>query len=245
MSLALKRRPRSASGFTLVELTIYSFLMLLITGAVMAVYLNSQRLFLEVESSYFLSSEMMSAYRVLQRDLRETTLTSTNISENSFSFLCARDAEKPNVFQISSYGTPHWQSAVYYTLEPGNQDSHHLVRSVTPLDQPQLLPVPAPEMVDTKIKRVVMRNLLSPGYIVKQGPEGYELQAESGAVGGCSLRYVVRDPDGNPQTSMTHPSETDGKFTTGMLQLDLKVVEPTKSHKVSFIEYSLRVTPRH
>lgn len=240
---------RNRRAFTLIEIMIYATISLMVLSTILGVYLASLRLFRTASSSYLMSNEALSAYRTLQQDLRETSLSSIVVADQGFAFVSARDPEKPAEFRVSRFGVPQWTSAVYYRLEPQDGRYHHLVRYASKLDRPKAIPAPPAFVsgpISTSHRRVVMRYLLPPGKGVQAGSDGYRLVDRAKEKGGARLGFLVRDEQGQLSDTPTHPSANDGRVTTGMVRLDLKLIDPgSQSGKLNYLEYSLVVTPRH
>jgi len=127
----------AAGGFSLVEMLIYAFLLLMILGVVFRMAIQGRRNAERPMASYRLQQNLMAAQKYLQQDLRETRLCTIRIYPNPSS----PDA-KPGIsmasprsiatgdLKLTPSGTPLWQKVVYYCLEgdPANPATGSLVR---------------------------------------------------------------------------------------------------------------------
>ena len=109
---------KNRRGFTLVELLIYAFLMVILLGVVFRMAIANRRQMERPAASFRIHQDFLSVGKVIRQDLEETSIGSVVIYPNDdfpkeppgMAMLSARD--KNGVFQSTPQGTPLWQKVV-------------------------------------------------------------------------------------------------------------------------------------
>lgn len=244
-------------GFTLVEMSVYMFIALLVLSAVYMVFLASRSGYETAESSFELSEEAEIAFRTLQRDLRETSLGSIRSAPGGASMVSARDPDHPEPFPITPAGVPQWQSYVFYCVVPQDDQVGNLVRWTSRGEAGQVLPLattaaPFP-ILNPAHRAEVLHSVLLPGKAVRVDRDVVQVVDDPAAPGGFALRFVRTDAQGAETLSLLNPSQQDdakerswSKGNTRMVQVDLQVMaRNSETGKVGYTEVDLVVTPRN
>lgn len=247
-------RPDRSRGLTLAELLVVLFLSTLILGVLGMIAMAARGAYRTASSSYLLSREATTAFAFLRLDLEETALGSVRTYKDGFTMATARDPEQGHQLSFTPFGTPKWYGHTCYALEPQGKDTSRLVRWVrkqsfadgVPLASP-FPPLPLTNPVD---RRVVLRNLLSPGLAVQERNGAYRVVADPRSPGGAHLTFVRRSARGREYSDENPASHQDrerpgwSEGNTRLVQVDLKILEvDEESGQVGYMELNVRVAP--
>jgi len=236
----------AAGGFSLVEMLIYAFLLLLILGVVFRMAIQGRRSSERPMASYRLQQNLMAAQKYLQQDLRETRLCTIRIYPNP-----SNPAAKPGIsmasprsiatgdLMLTPSGTPLWQKIVYYCLEndPGNAATGSLIRKEGSLPGlPSANPVasayePSQAPCDKKHCRTVAKCIYMPGRVIDI--LGKDLKETGGFVAYFS------------DAAETRKSATDYQ-SCHLVNVILIAGETSQATgKLTVLEYPVKVVPRN
>lgn len=275
-------------GFTLTELVIYILFSFIVLGIIMGIYYNFRRMYWRTTASYSIQSEIPKAVEWLRKDLTQTGLASIRVYPSSWSGnanpgFTMINAEKEEVisgkrvrhFNVSKYGTPQWNSHVFYVVVPKPVDKAEvgtpfqgklgmLVRGEKPFDTSQrpLYPfqVSEPPALFYNLgipTREIIRGIPLPSAPELEGME--HLKISNFKYGGFRVAFVrqTRDPNGKViQETLTdkNPCYADDQSgglsettqTSELVQVNLIVMEISKqTGKLTSYSLSFQVCPRH
>jgi len=232
-------------GVSLIELSIYMFLLVVVLGIVFRMAILNRRQIEKPAASFRIQQDLLSVQEILRRDLTETNLSTVRIFPNpdfpdappGMSLISPRGI-KDDEIQTTQFGNPYWQKIIYYTLEkdPDRQGVGRLVRKENviaglPSAQPKASPEePSKADYDPETRKVVARYVLLPNQKVPQ--LGLDLKEQGG------FEVFFMDPDGNRSItdSQNHP----------IVGIDLFLREISSSTgETTVMKYPVRVYPRH
>lgn len=240
-------------GFSLIELSVYMFISMLILSAIYMVFLASRSGYQSAKTSFQLSEEAEIAFRTLQRDLRETSLGSIRSARGGASMVSARNPEDPGPFPITAAGVPQWQSYVFYTLVPVDDQVGTLVRWTAPGPAGQVLPLAATTppfpILDGRHRSEVLHSLLLPGKTVEIRNGLAAVVEDAQAPGGFSLGFLRTDDSVSPVNPAERTDEQHDGWSRGntrMVRVDLQVLSASsETGKIGYTHFDLVVTPRN
>lgn len=245
----MKRR----SGFTLVEVLIASAIGLLVVGAAMALSVAATRDVDRDVSAFMLEEKLAEAMVYLQHDFRFTTLASVRAyprqkgEQVGVSLIAAEPVGSFGTVNLSPYGSPNWQKQVFYTLvsSKDSNGSAQLVRYERPLPGNlfQLVSDHQPyEYQSTPSDRIVCTSVLDQGFDLKAQQDGtMGVAAEAESLGGFTVNFLQNDGTG----TYLNPTENDPKLSTGLVEIELKLLEFSDLGKTSMLPFRFRVAPRN
>ena len=246
----MKRR-----GFTLIEILLACFIGLIVVSGVITLYTATVTDVDRAESSYGLEQALVTSVKPLIADLRFTTLASVAVypqssesKEVGLSLLSAAPIGDFDKLEISRFGTPNWQKHVFYTLlsETGKEGESRLIRYEQAMSPEafQLVSSHPPFQYPQKdpSERVVGRRLLSPGWVTKAGRDGIVgLAQEESSPGGFSVSFLQQDGT----TTKMNPTQNDSDKSSGVLVVQLTILEDSELGKLSSLPFEFRVAPRN
>lgn len=266
---------RCNKAYTLVEVLLASAIGLVMLGILYQLWSYSRFVSSTAHQGYVLTEDVGTAYRSLQRELLETSLTSILVEGLSVSFHSARDEKG---LHIGPDGAPQWLKRVRYTLRQSAKEPSvgELVREEKDLPHGSLpFPEPMPwREVPDPSARVMALGLLYPGYALSAGPGGLlTVQPNDHGPGGFVVRFLRRSGHGeefselNPTTlgdvghapphkeidqSKEHEEHNNDhqdswtKGSTGLVQVTMGVLERDSSTgQFGYVELRMRVRPAH
>lgn len=244
----------SRRGYTLAEVLVAGAIGLMMLGVVYQLVRLSRMAQSSAHQSYVLAEDVAVAFRMLQRELTETSLSSIDFRLQPKPLLTFLSSREENGLKVDTSGSPHWVKAVYYTLEPSEGTVGALVRRERPLEENGLpfpgavhLPLPA------QPGRPVAQNLLLPEYAVSMDQGPAEVKASPGAPGGFTVGFVRRDATGDTGDSISainpcsrsdqqQPGWTTG--CTGLAEVKLALLEKdSTTGQLGYLELKLRIRP--
>lgn len=245
---------RPDRGFTLAEVLVVTFLSTLILAVLGMIAVAARGAWRSASTSYFLSREATTAFAFLRLDLEETSLGSVRTFRDGFTMATARDPEQRHQLVFTPHGTPQWYGHAVYALEAQGPQTSRLVRWVRkgafPDGVPAAAPFPPLPVTNAVDRRVVLRNLLSPGLAVRERNGVYEVVADPRSPGGAHLSFVRRSPTGreysdeNPSSVQDRQRPGWSEGNTRLVQVDLKILEINEeSGRLGYLELSVRVAP--
>jgi hypothetical protein len=234
---------------------ILAILVLLVVGKVLAMAKSLEQ---EISSSYLVRQDADIAFRTLQADLRQTSLSSIRVDSGDRGFSCASPLLKrdKSSFEVSEFGVAVWKSWVHYTVTPTSNELGDLVRWEAPYPADEREPRPSTfnpwEIGESK--QSLLPGVIQPGLgvVTSPPPESFEeIGPVSGKDGGGGLRVRFFRSDGS--LSQTNPcqasDETVDGWSRGVTQLvdcQLQVAEQsTQTGRWSIYTLSFRVCPRN
>lgn len=236
---------------TLAEVLVVLFLSTLILAVLGTISMAARGAYHSASTSYFLSREATTAFAFLRLDLEETSLGTVRTYKDGFTMATGRDPEKDHQLRFTPHGTPQWYGHTCYALEPQGPNTSRLVRWVRkaafPDGVPTASPFPPLPVTGAVDRRVVMRNLLSPGFAVRERNGVYEVVADARAPGGAHLSFVRRGrsfSDDNPTRygDRERPGWSEGN--TRLVQVDLRILEVNEATgRLGYLELNVRVAP--
>ena len=240
-------------AFSLVELTVYFALSVLVLGVVFTTFFSGRRSFESTSSSYLVSQDAEAALRWMKADLAEAAFTTIRVYPNAdhpdeppgFSLAAPRD--RRNAFRLNELGAPKWTSHIYYTVNERGQ----LIRWLEEVDF-KGVPVASERLPsdasNRTLSRVVLRNIVAPNT---------KLPAQETALserGGFDLQFVRYTDDGEEVLSQWNPAQVTAGETseaptgrgTKLVQLLLTVgMSNYREANLSYVQLPIRVMPRH
>lgn len=249
-------------GFTLIEITIYAFLSLLVLMTVYAVFKSGRDAYSTVTDTYLLGKEAEAGLRTLRSDLQETALSSIRITDrsdgdSSLSMISPRKYGSGDL-GVTDLGAPRWQKYVFYTAVPErNGQTASLIRweqAVT--GGSQVLPTAStadPDgITDAGQKRVVIRNLYKPqlGSIPGVTADRFvarfvRYQLGASASGAAETNEVLTALNPGSVDLSSPPTGLEDSQTVPALSLVLTVAADASVRNVRFIQLPVFVSPRH
>lgn len=246
------RRPER--GITLAEVLVVLFLSSLILAVLGMIAVAARGAYRSASTSYFLSREATTAFAFLRLDLEETSLGTVRAYKDGFTMATGRDPEKGHQLVFTPHGTPKWYGHTCYALEPQGPNTSRLVRWVRKATfadgVPGASPFPPLPLDNAVDRRVVMRNLLSPGFAVRERNGVYEVVADPRSPGGAHLSFVRRSAQGREYSDESptryqdreRPGWSEGN--TRLVQVDLRILEINEeSGRLGYLELNVRVAP--
>lgn len=250
---------RAARGFTLIEVLVACALTIVVLVAVGRVVWVANSLQQEISSSYVVREDADIAFRLLQDDLRQTSLSSIRVDSldrgaSMASPLVKRDKSS---FEVSPYGVAVWKSWVHYTVQADGPSTGHLVRWEAPYQEGMrdARPSPfSPWQVADGFKESLLPDVLLPEVGLVPGPAPEALE-QPGSVpidkGGGGLR--IRFFRGDGSLSSTNPSQASdesqpgwSKAVTTLVDCQLQVAQAsTQTGRWSLYTIGFRVCPRN
>jgi Tfp pilus assembly protein PilV len=241
-------------GFTLLELTIYMFLFLLLGFCAMQLFTLGRGAQSSTISSYVVSGQTDTAMRWLRRDFQETALPAVRVYQNppGCALVSARDSSEIDNSQlnVSPYGAPLWTKEVFYTLVvPGGGRTGQLVRwerALTAAEKDFVPRAPAslPSFIPagTKTQRVLLHTALAPN--TKVGPLSGAPAYQSDEYGGFKVQFVRKDdtltPDNPGDTSKPH----DNAENRALVEVQLTLLSSDNSRPTMYV-VKMRMHPRY
>jgi prepilin-type N-terminal cleavage/methylation domain-containing protein len=246
----------SRRGFTLIEVLIASFIGLLVLGGVLALFSATAKDVDRAEASYGLEDLLVTAIKPLQTDLRYTTLASvasypqdnSSTSGQGVSLVSADPLGEMGKLQISRFGTPAWQKHVFYTLvsDTSKTGESHLVRYEQALPKGDFVLVSSHlpyDLPTTNTERIIAKQVLKSGYSLKPKAGGdVTLAQDKSSKGGFQVQFLQTD---GTTTSVNPTANDDPTKTTGVLVVNLTLIETSDLGKVSALPFEFRVAPRN
>jgi hypothetical protein len=254
---------RNSRGFTLAEVAIYSFLLLLLLFAIYSLYVSGRKMYEGATGSYLVSQEFEAGVRWLRADLKESGLIAVRVfpsaaepaSKPGVSMTSARSYEDAGKLMISMHGAPQWDKHVFYTLEPMGTTGH-VIRWEKKIQPPSFVPLASDllpsAMADTGRKRVVLRNVLLPNTeYAGLGAQGGKKKTD--AFGGFKVQFVTRPKGGDDSLTSWNPGQVSGgeaadsdpKAITKLVEVQLQGTVASGFGRPNFYSIKFRVFPRH
>ncbi len=230
--MAIKRNRR---GFTLMEIVVYCALSVAALGVLISMVRVIQRTGDHTYAQYLVSGNMATTMRMIRKELQATSLASIttygSTSGQAPGFSCVSAYDDKGEFKLGSYGTPHWQKHVYYTLNGQGT----ITRWTKNIADKNYLPTLAPNPVQEDNGRALMSDALPPNTAV-----GTHHAASS--YGGLEVGFVRRN--GNTETVVPQNPRDSGnpEQNTRLVQIILRTLE---ENGPNFLEVKFRVFPRY
>ena len=232
--MALRKK---IGGHTLIELIIYFALSLAALGILTSLFTVARRTSDTSYAQYLVAGNMATTVRMIRKELQATSLASvTSYGETAGQapgFSCVSAYDDKGEFQLSMYGTPHWQKHVYYTLN----NKGNVTRWTASIADKNFLPVlaPAPGAPDAATGKVLMSDALPPNKAV-----GKWFAANT--FGGLEIGFVRR-AGGKETISRVNPRDSDKpEESTRLIEVVIRTLE---ENGPNFLEIKFRVVPRY
>ncbi len=247
-------------GFTLLELTIYIFLFLLLGFCAMQLFTLGRGAQSSTISSYVVSGQTDTAMRWLRRDFQEMALSALRVykSPPGAALVSARDSSEidNSKLNVSPYGAPHWTKEVFYTLVvPAGGRTGKLVRWERELPAAERDYVPrAPSTLPSslpggsKTQRVLLQTALAPN--TKVGPLSGAPAYQSDEYGGFKVQFVRRKggSTGDEDLVAENPGDPsnphDNADNTALVEVQLTLLSSDTSRPTMY-EIKMRMHPRY
>ena len=239
-------------AFTLLEIVMYTGLVLLAFLAISELYSLARRTQDSSNSSILISGPAEVALANLRHELEQTALASVVAYPNPDS-----PNEAPGVafasalnskLDVNAYGVPRWNHHAFYTLVSSGTTSK-LVRWDQPfakLDFLPQLPTALPS-VQTNKGRTVLDHLVSPNSAVLGLLDQPNYKAD--AFGGFRVQFITRaGGEGGPQAlTSVNPSKNQSHAAdvTRLLEVELKVCQRSTMGKPDFYVIRFHVAPAY
>lgn len=232
--MALRTR---VGGHTLIELIIYFALSVAALGILASLVTVARRTGDQTYAQYLVAGNMATTIRMIRKELQATSLASvTSYGQKpgqAPGFSCVSAYDEKGEFQLSVYGTPHWQKHVYYTEDTKG----HISRWTTDIANKNFLPTlaPQPGAPNTSTGKVLMQDALPPGKAVGSWHA-------ASTFGGLEVGFVRRG-GGTETISRVNPRDSDNPAeNTGLIEI---VVRTLEENGPNFLEIKFRVAPRY
>lgn len=241
-------------GFTLLELTIYMFLFLLLGFCAMQLFTLGRGAQSSTISSYVVSGQTDTAMRWLRRDFQETSLPTIRVYDNppGCALVSARDSSEldNSKLNVSPYGAPLWTKEVFYTLQvPAGGRTGQLVRWERALadserDFVPRAPAGLPSAIPggTKTQRVLLHTALAPN--TKVGPLSGAPNYESDKYGGFKVQFVKRDDTFTAENPGDLSKNSDAAESRSLVEVQLTLLSSDNSRPTMYV-VKLRMHPRY
>jgi hypothetical protein len=243
----MKRR-----AFTILEITMYTALVLVAFLAISGLYTLARRSQDSSNSSILISGPAEVALANLRHELEQTALASVVAYPNPNS-----PNEAPGVafasalngkMDVNAYGVPRWNHHVFYTLVSSG-DLGKLVRWDQPfatMDFLPQLPTAMPSSQATK-PRTVLDHLVSPNAAVLGLLDKPDYKADG--FGGLRVQFITRTGgEGGPQAlTSVNPSKNQARAAdiTRLLEVELKICQRSTMGKPDFFIIRFHVAPAY
>ncbi len=244
---------RRSRGFTLIEVLIASAIGLLVVGAAFALSVAATRDVDRDVSAFMIEEKLAEAMVYLQHDFRFTTLASIRAypresgEQVGVSLISAEPVGSFGTVQLSPYGSPSWQKQVFYTLvsSKAKDGSAQLIRyeRALPGNIFQLVSDHQPyQYQPSPSDRIVSNSVLDQGFDLERQPDGtFSVATASTSLGGFTVSFLQNDGT----TTFRNPTENDPALSTGLVEIELKLLEISDLGKTSMLPFRLRVAPRN
>lgn len=243
-------------GFTLMEIAVYAFLLVLAGAAVAGIFAVTRQTSHSTTSSYLVTGSAETAMRWLREELRETALASIRVSPEDggeetpgLSFVSARafgDSARGELL-VNRYGAPQWDKHVFYTLETeAGHNVGKLVRWEQEIAEKNLLPVPSTLAPSSPTggaeRRVVLHNVIAPNVTVEA--QGGDITSDK--FGGFRAQFIRRSggTDGEESLTSVNPTFGNPQDNTRLLEVELKILQE-RGYNPNYYTIRFRVTPMH
>lgn len=226
-------------GFTLMEIIVYCALSIAALVVLISMVRVIQRTGDHTYASYLVSGNMATTIRMIRKELQTTSLASITTygatSGEAPGFSCVSAYDDDGEFKLGSYGTPHWQKHVYYTLNSEGV----ITRSTSDIADKNYIPTLAPNTSPTPSPggkaRSLMHDALPPNKAV-----GTHHAASS--YGGLEVGFVRRNGATETVVPQNPRDSANPEQNTRLLQVTLRTLEESGPN---FMEVKFRVHPRY
>lgn len=241
----------SNRAFTLIEVLMVVCIFALVLTVTAAVMQMGKATKVQAGTVLALTGDVSACSRQLRRDLEGTDLSSVHAYDAPPSCSMATATGPQGDLKLSPFATPAWQGHILYYLEATEAGRARLIRWRR--SQPGQLPVPSPVLpwkLSGSERRVVLTNLLAPGWDVQAEGNSYALKQSGSAKGGFAVHFVRSNNLGERFLSLENPSSSSDSespdWTAGntpLVQVDFTLIETGR--KLSALRFDLRVAPRN
>lgn len=238
-------------GLTLIEMMIACFIGLLVMSAAITLSVVVGKDVDRDESSFSLDQELSECVTYLQHDLRYTTLASVRAyprddgQPSGASMLAAEPLGEFGRVEMSQFGSPRWQKHVFYSLTSNGDGTARLIRYEQPLGT-EIFDVVSPLLPWTlrndPSTRVIAKTVVDRGWGMTGSRDSLQtLGSDPTSAGGMKISFLHKDGS----TTHLNPSEDDPTLSTGLVQIELQLVDLTDLGKISMMPFQFRVYPRN
>ncbi len=234
--MAIRRKQR---GFTLIEIIVYCALSIAALVVLISMVQVIRRTGDHTYAQYLVSGNMATTIRMIRKELQATSLASITsygaTSGQAPGFSCVSAYDDKGEFKLGSYGTPHWQKHVYYTLN----NAGVVTRWTQNIADKNYLPSLAPSVSATPSpdgeSKALMNDALPPNKAV-----GTHHPASS--YGGLEVGFVRRNGATETVVPQNPRDSANPEQNTRLLQVTLRTLEESGPN---FLEVKFRVHPRY
>jgi len=182
----------SNRAFTLIEVLMVVCIFALVLTVTAAVMQMGKATKVQAGTVLALTGDVSACSRQLRRDLEGTDLSSVRAYDAPPSCSMATATGPQGDLKLSPFATPAWQGHILYYLEATEAGRARLIRWRR--SQPGQLPVPSPVLpwkLSGSERRVVLTNLLAPGWDVQAEGNSYALKQSGSAKGGFAVHLCA------------------------------------------------------